>query len=512
MAVPPTVLITGATSGIGLELAHRYHAAAARLLLVGRQPLKALSDPLFSRHPYCCCDLSDPDCAALVTRCLSDAGITTLDLLVHNAAIGYYGAVASESPEILSRLLAVNLYAPLLLTRALLPQLRRAHGTLAFISSVAADLPVPDYAVYGATKAALSGFARNLRLELPGVQVAVIYPGATRSELHAKSGVPAGKMRWERFPSAAVVARKIQVALDNPRLERSIGAANTLLRFAGRHFEGPIDVMAGRRRGRLRPSEISEPGCCAITGAASGIGLALARAFAARGYRIIGMDRDRVRVTATTRAFEERGIDSSWVIADLSSDADLQRVLGELPELDVLVHSAGINAVGPFADSNPQEQRAVLDVNLRAPLLLTQGVLERGLLHPKRGAWGGLVFISSLSHYLGYPGASAYAASKDGLASYARSLGVALSARGIQVLSVFPGPTRTPHARRYSPDNSREERRMPPERLAADILTALAQRRSRLVPGLPNKFLTLAGHLLPGVTGRVMKRTIFDRL
>lgn len=91
-----------------------------------------------------------------------------------------------------------------------------------------------------------------------------------------------------------------------------------------------------------------------------------------------------------------------------------------------------------------------------------------------------MVFVSSLAHFVSYPGASVYAASKDGLAAYARSLRVAEPA--LHVLTVFPGLTRPAHARRYGPDNSREARRMPPEKLAELIYRAVQRRQKVLIP------------------------------
>jgi short-subunit dehydrogenase len=125
---------------------------------------------------------------------------------------------------------------------------------------------------------------------------------------------------------------------------------------------------------------------------------------------------------------------------------------------------------------------------------------------------GGIVFLASLSVFTGYPGALGYAASKDGLAAYARSLRAALRKRRINVLTVFPGPTRTAHARRYSPNNANEARRMPPEQLAALIAAAVAARRPRLIPGLPNRIFALLGRTLPRLTEFAMRKTIYDRL
>ena len=98
----------------------------------------------------------------------------------------------------------------------------------------------------------------------------------------------------------------------------------------------------------------------------------------------------------------------------------------------------------------------ILEVNLTAPLALTAGLLKKNLL----ASAGSLVFVSSLSRFLSYPGAAVYAASKDGIASYARSLAVALVPAGIHVLTVYPGPTRTAQARACSPNNHHEHRRI----------------------------------------------------
>ena len=82
----------------------------------------------------------------------------------------------------------------------------------------------------------------------------------------------------------------------------------------------------------------------------------------------------------------------------------------------------------------------------------------------------------------------------------------------INVLTVFPGPTRTAHARRYSPDNSREAKRMPPEELARRIVAATDARKLHLIPGATNRVFAAAGRMAPWLTDRIMQRTLFDKL
>jgi short-subunit dehydrogenase len=253
---------------------------------------------------------------------------------------------------------------------------------------------------------------------------------------------------------------------------------------------------------------MSRKKCCVITGAANGIGAALTEALKDE-YAIIGIDRDFANAK---KIMDKLGAKANvrFVIAELSSRAGQERIVNELEheKVDLLIHSAGINALAAFEQSDIKTQIAVLDVNLHAPLAITKTLLSRSIL--KRGS--SIIFISSLSHFVGYPGASVYAASKDGLTSFARSLSVSLKSEGIHVMTVFPGPTRTPHAKQHSPDNSKEHLRMPPEVLAQKIKKALGERRHRYVPGLRNKMFAVAGKLFPRLTEQIMKRTIFDKL
>ncbi|MDE2887042.1 MAG: SDR family NAD(P)-dependent oxidoreductase [Gemmatimonadota bacterium] len=242
-----------------------------------------------------------------------------------------------------------------------------------------------------------------------------------------------------------------------------------------------------------------------ITGAANGIGEALARRLVRAGYSVTGVD-----VDANRAADLEPELGARFVIADLSTDSGVVRVndrLASMDTIDVLIHNAGINAVRRFPHVGMTDQEKVVAINFQAPMVLTAGLLEADRIAPG----GSLVFVSSLSHYVSYPGAAAYAATKSGLASYARSLSVALAPREIHVMTVFPGPTRTAHARRYSPDNSREEKRMPPEDLAEAILRGIEKRRRLLVPGFGNRTAAFLGAWCPRVVERVMRRAMLEK-
>jgi short-subunit dehydrogenase len=345
----------------------------------------------------------------------------------------------------------------------------------------------------------------------------LIHPGATRTAIHAKSGASREQMKWDKFPAAETVAQQIVKQIARGQRTSVVGWANRLLYFVGRSFPTAVDrgfLFSTRRKlseQTTPPDRRPEPRHCVITGAADGIGKALTLTFAANGYTITGIDVDAERAKQALAEVQQFDPKASFIIANLAVASEVERVAVELaqrPLIDLCIHNAGINAVGAFAELPIAEQLTVLQVNLTAPLLLTAALQRQQRLHPQST----LVFVASLSHYVSYPGAAVYAASKDGLASFARSLRIISQAAGGQVLTIYPGPTRTAHARRYSPDNRNEQRRMAPAQLAQQVWQAVQRRQSSLIPGLGNQFFALLGHWLPGLTEKVMRRLIFDKI
>jgi len=183
-----TVLLTGATGGLGHAIARGLHAAGAQLVLTGRRTdvLETLAAETGARA--LAVDLTD---AAAVERLAGDCA--DVDVLVANAGVPASGHVLSFSVEEIDRALTVNLRAPMVLARVLGERMAaRGSGHIVFVSSLSGKVATPRSGVYSATKYGLRGFALSLREDLrpDGVGVSAIFPGFVRDAgMFADSGV-----------------------------------------------------------------------------------------------------------------------------------------------------------------------------------------------------------------------------------------------------------------------------------------------------------------------------------
>lgn len=237
------ILVTGATDGIGLALAKYYQAQNMRLILVGRKSLNELDKTFFNEDNYCQAELTSATCAHDVRAWLQNKQIETIDITIHNAGVGWYGFPKDQPTERIDEVLQVNVYAPLAITYTLFSMLKQ----IIFISSVAANAPAPMYAVYAASKSAIDGFARSLRVETQNkLNIQIVHIGAARTSMHTKLGV-AEKLNAQKFPSAEWTVERIANFIFSKRSEKTIGVINQFLRWFGLHFPNLLDAMAGKR-------------------------------------------------------------------------------------------------------------------------------------------------------------------------------------------------------------------------------------------------------------------------
>ncbi|MEM8592455.1 MAG: SDR family NAD(P)-dependent oxidoreductase [Pseudomonadota bacterium] len=201
----PHVLITGASDGIGRALVDIYAMQGWQITATGRRDAGHIDPALPAGCTYIAADLTET--LEPVLAALPD----TLDLAILNAGAGKVASPAEHSAEDVAQMIAINTATPLLLAQALRPRLQ--GGTLALIGSTAAKGAHKEFAVYAATKAALNGAARSLRLEWSGdVDVLMLHPGPTATNMHDKAGLP--NIAAKRlFTHPAIVARSLARAI-----------------------------------------------------------------------------------------------------------------------------------------------------------------------------------------------------------------------------------------------------------------------------------------------------------
>lgn len=210
-----SILITGATDGIGFLLAKAYAGRGHQVLATGRRGIA--DDEAFFGMPnitYVTADQTDPGHATqTILSTLSDLGWRDLDLVILNGAMGWVGPPSEEATGKIGEQIAVNFTAPVLFAQALAPLLFSAKGRLVFVGSSAITKGRGAFATYCATKAALDGLARSLAEEWRGrAGVTILHPGPTRTGMMRKAGVEPGFMRWF-FTAPKRVVKAMQVAI-----------------------------------------------------------------------------------------------------------------------------------------------------------------------------------------------------------------------------------------------------------------------------------------------------------
>lgn len=252
-----------------------------------------------------------------------------------------------------------------------------------------------------------------------------------------------------------------------------------------------------------------------ITGASSGIGEALAVAWAATGAQVV-LSARRADELARVAGRCAGGPPAFVLPLDLTRPQEFApaaaAVQTRFGRLDVLVHNGGIGERALATETLPAVERAVMEVNYFGAVGLTKAALPLLLARPG----GSLVVVSSVMGYLGTPGRAAYSASKHALHGWFDSLRTEVEPRGLHVGLVCPGFVRTnlsrhalradgaPHA---SLDRS-QARGLPPERVAAVVLRAVARRRDEVFVGGPELWAVRLKRHCPRLFAWVLRRAV----
>jgi NAD(P)-dependent dehydrogenase (short-subunit alcohol dehydrogenase family) len=222
-----------------------------------------------------------------------------------------------------------------------------------------------------------------------------------------------------------------------------------------------------------------------VTGGARGIGLALVEALVAREARVLVLDLDERSVPgATTRRCD---VASASELEDAAAAAER-----ELGGVDLLVNSAGVSVAGEFLRVPKADFDWLFEVNFFGTVNACRAFV------PRISAGGHVVNVASSFAWLGFPGKSAYAASKAAVRAFTEALRIELEPRRIGVTLLFPGPVDTElvrSGRAVDPDQREREaaflarRGLPPERVAERCLRAVERNRSRVLVGLDYRLL-----------------------
>ena len=237
----PTALVTGASSGIGTELARELARDGHDLILVARrvEAMRALADELKAfgvAATVIAADLSKPGAVATLVRDIESRGLV-VDVLINAAGLGANGAFEDSDPAQTHTMLQVNVVALTELTRLLVPPMAtRGYGRIMLVASTAAFQPGPQMAVYCASKAYVLSFAEAIAYELRDrhITVTTLCPGATATQFAATANAAATPLFRGTLMSARDVARIGYAALKAGRGVVITGLRNKILATAAR--------------------------------------------------------------------------------------------------------------------------------------------------------------------------------------------------------------------------------------------------------------------------------------
>jgi short-subunit dehydrogenase len=242
-----------------------------------------------------------------------------------------------------------------------------------------------------------------------------------------------------------------------------------------------------------------------VTGASSGIGLALARELARRGSHVVLVARNRAQLeTAASTMVEEFDVRTEVLTADLADPHSPDALAAELSArglaIDVLVNNAGVGAWGEFAYTKLEEERRLVELNVLSYMALTKLVLP-GMLSRRRGR---ILNVASTAGF--FPGAhmAAYYASKAFVLSFSQSVARELGGSGVSVTCLCPGPVRTHFIEGQDMRLFRTPLVLDASRVAEAGVAGLLAGRRIVVPGFLNWLIVESGRFSPRRMGEAI--------
>lgn len=255
-ATPPTILITGASSGIGRATAQAFAARGWRVSATMRRPDDAgdlATTPGVAVLPL---DVTDPGSVTVaVARVMADCG--RLDALVNNAGFAVDGVFEAMDDDVVRRQFETNVLGLMRVTREVIPVMRRqGGGTIVQLSSVGGRACFPLYSIYHATKWAVEGFSESLALELRpfNIRMRIVEPGAIRTDFYGRSRQAVAAPADGGYDAFVARCKAISLAAGGEGAEPAVVADAMLRAVADRSWRlrypvaAPAPLLAGLRK------------------------------------------------------------------------------------------------------------------------------------------------------------------------------------------------------------------------------------------------------------------------
>jgi len=249
----------------------------------------------------------------------------------------------------------------------------------------------------------------------------------------------------------------------------------------------------------------AEPGTALITGASAGIGEALAREFAAHGHDVVLVARRAERLQSLAADLESQGVTATPIVRDLDSASAAVELHGEVTDrglgVDILVNNVGVGTYGPFAESDLDEERTQLRLNVVLPVELTRLFLD------EFQGGGKVLNLGSMAGRAPGPGLSGYYASKAYVNSFTEAIAEELRGE-VDVTLVCPGPVDTEFTERAGMSDSAvgSVSSNTPEAVASAAYAGLMNGETVVVPSRAMRVVDVLGRIMPrSVVRRVTK-------